>query len=95
MLIDPAPPDRRAPSRPRSAAVSAFLVLALLLVLFLRHDYWNWTTPRPLLLGVIPVGLWWQAVVSLLASGVMWLLVRFAWPEELEELADEPERGEP
>ena len=89
MLIDPSPTERGASTRPRSAGTAALLVLALLLIIFLRHDRWNWTTPRPLLLGVIPVGLWWQAVVSVLASLVMWLLVRFAWPGHLEHLAED------
>ena len=54
-------------------------------VLVLRHDYWNWDTPHPLLFGFLPVGLWWQGMVSVLACGMMWLMVRFAWPGELEE----------
>ena len=57
----------------------------------LRHDYWNWDTPYPLLLGFLPVGLWWQALVSLLACALMWLMVTFAWPQELEDAALEGE----
>ena len=66
-------------------AVAAFLTLIFLLVLFLRHDYWNWDTPGYLLFGVLPIGLWWQAAVTLLASIMMWLMVNLAWPSHLEE----------
>ena len=62
-------------------------MLVALLVLVLRHDYWNWDTPHPLLFGFLPVGLWWQGLVSILAALMMWLMVRFAWPAELEDEA--------
>ena len=83
--------------RPRSGAVIALLALAALIVLVLRHDYWNWDTPHPLLFGFLPVGLWWQGLVSLCASGLLWLMVRFAWPQELEDeaLAAEQKRSDP
>jgi hypothetical protein len=67
--------------------VAAFLTLIFLLVLFLRHDYWNWDTRGYLLFGVLPIGLWWQALVTLLASIMMWLMVTLAWPSHLEESA--------
>ena len=73
------------PSRP--AAV--FLLLAVLLVLFLRNDFWNWNTPGYLLFGFLPVGLWWQGLVSILASILMWLMVRLAWPAHLEQAEHE------
>ena len=72
------------------------LVLVVLIVLVLRHDYWWWEDARPLLFGFLPVGLWWQAVVTLMAGGMMWMLVRFAWPGHLEDEAAEgtaDERG--
>jgi hypothetical protein len=75
----------------RSPAVTAALVAAFLVVVALRHDFWNWHKARPLLLGVIPVGLWWQAIVSILATLLMWLLVRFAWPGHLENVEDHAE----
>jgi hypothetical protein len=63
------------------------LAIVALVVIVLRHDYWNWDTPYPLLLGFLPVGLWWQGLVSLLAAGMMWMMVRFAWPQHLEDEA--------
>ena len=68
-------------------AIAAILTLIFLLVLFLRHDYWNWDTPGYLLFGFLPVGLWWQALVTILASIMMWLMVRLAWPSHLEQQA--------
>jgi hypothetical protein len=87
---DPSPASRH--PRRKSGAVVLLLALAALVVLVLRHDYWNWDTPYPLLFGFLPVGLWWQGLVSLLAAGLMALMVRFAWPGELEEEALEAEK---
>ena len=85
------PPTAATPARPRSVATYAFLTLAAVIVLVMRHDYWNWGTPYPLLFGCLPVALWWQALVSLSACALMWLMVRFAWPQELEHVAIEME----
>ena len=86
-----------APPRSRSTSVLVLLTLAAVTVLILRHDYWNWDTPYPLLFGFLPVGLWWQGLVSILASVLMALMVRFAWPQELEDdaLAAEQKRSTP
>jgi hypothetical protein len=92
LTSDPLDQDTpRRPARRRTPAAIALLTLAAVVVLVLRHDYWNWDTPHPLLFGFLPIGLWWQALVSLLACGLMWLMVTFAWPGELE---DEALRGE-
>lgn len=69
--------------------------LAVGAVVLLRHDYWQWTAVGPVLLGVLPVGLWWQAGVSVLASLAMALMVRWAWPAELEQVAGEPPESGP
>ena len=88
MLIqDPQPPGSSPPHRRRTPATLLLLTLAGLIILVLRHDYWNWDTPYPLLFGFLPVGLWWQGLVSLLAAGLMALMVRLAWPQELEDEA--------
>ena len=65
-------------------AIAVILTLIFLLVLFLRHDYWNWNTPGYLLWDFLPIGLWWQALVTVLASIMMWLTVTLAWPSHLE-----------
>lgn len=69
------------------------LGLLVLLLIVLRNDGWNWRASRPLLLGVIPIGLWWQMMVSLLASAMMALMVRFAWPAHLEHVKPELPSG--
>ena len=91
LTSEPLDPGPRRPARRRSTGTLVLLTLAALIVLVLRHDYWNWNTPHPLLFGFLPVGLWWQALVSLLACALMWLMVRFAWPQELEDAALEVE----
>ena len=87
LTSEPLDSGPRRPARRRTTGTLVLLTLAALTVLILRHDYWNWDTPYPLLLGFLPVGLWWQALVSLLACALMWLMVRFAWPQELEDVA--------
>ena len=62
------------------------LVLVVITVYLLHQDFWNWTRVEPLLFGFLPVGLWYHAAYSLLASVLMWLLVKFAWPKSLEKL---------
>ena len=66
------------------------LTLAVITLLVLRHDYWNWNDVKPI--AFLPIGLWWQILVTLLSSVMMWLLVTFAWPAHLEEQAYEAEQ---
>jgi hypothetical protein len=66
------------------------LTLAVITLVVLRHDFWNWHAVKPI--AFLPIGLWWQIGVTLLSSLVMWLLVTFAWPAHLEEEAYEAER---
>lgn len=54
-------------------------------MLGLHQDFW-FASDRTLVFGVLPVHLAYQAGYSLLAAGVMALLVRRAWPAELERL---------
>jgi hypothetical protein len=64
----------------------ALLLLAVLAVYLIHQDFWNWVQVEPLLFGFLPIGLWYHAAYSLLASALMWLLVKFAWPKSLEEI---------
>ena len=78
-------------TRKRPSSLTIFLLtLAVIVLVILRHDYWNWRVVKPI--GFLPVGLWWQILVTLGASVVMWLLVTFAWPAHLEEEAYQAER---
>jgi hypothetical protein len=69
------------------------LTIILLVVLVLRHDYWQWTAPGYLLFGFLPLALWWQAGVCILASIMMALMVHLAWPGHLEDQVTHPDTG--
>ena len=74
------------------------LALAVFALYVLHQDFWNWRTPYlniPFLgihnvmpFGFVPVGLFYHACFSVACTGLMWLLVRFAWPAHLEEEAE-------
>lgn len=62
------------------------LWLALLVVVLyaLHQDTWFWRAVQPVVLGFLPVGLFYHVCYTLAVCGVMWLLVKFAWPSHLE-----------
>jgi Protein of unknown function (DUF3311) len=60
------------------------LGLATLALYLLHQDFWFWRDARPLVLGFLPIGLFYHAVYCVLAALLMWLLVRHAWPAEFE-----------
>jgi hypothetical protein len=62
----------------------ALLVIAVIVVYVLHQDFWFWRTARPLIFGFIPVGLFYHACFAVLASLLLWLLVKHAWPSHLE-----------
>ena len=64
----------------------SFLSLLVLAVFLLHQDYWNWKKTEPLLFGFLPVGLAYHAGYAILAVVMMALLVKFAWPTELERV---------
>lgn len=62
-----------------------FLLTGAVVVFYLLHqDVWFWDTARPLAFGVLPIGLFYHACYSVGAAVLMWLLVRHAWPAEIE-----------
>ena len=67
------------------------LVLVVVAIYVLHKDFWFWRTARPLIFGFLPVGLFYHALFSVAASGVMWLLVTYAWPSHLEQEIEERE----
>lgn len=66
-----------------------FLALWVLIVFALHQDVWNWKKAEPLLLGLFPPGLTYHLGYSVLAALTMALLVKFAWPADLDENAAE------
>jgi hypothetical protein len=69
------------------------LVLATVAVYALHQDVWFWRTARPLLFGFLPVGLTYHALYTVLASALLGLLVREAWPSRLEKEAEKHGEG--
>ena len=60
------------------------LLYAALAVLFLLHqDFWFWNDGR-MVLG-LPVGLTYHVLYCLAAAAMMALLVKFAWPADVED----------
>ena len=61
------------------------LIWVLVAALLIAHqDFWYWTD-ETLVYGIIPIGLFYHACLSVVA-GVFWFLVcSFAWPKDLEE----------
>ncbi len=63
----------------------AWGVIAVLAVV--HYDFWYWNDDS-VVFGFMPVGLWFHALISLLA-GIAWAgVVAFAWPTWIEEWAD-------
>jgi len=70
------------------------LVIAVLALYALHQDFWFWRTARPLVFGFVPIGLFYQGCFSVAASLLMWLLVKTAWPSQLEDEIETPEPRE-
>ena len=61
------------------------VVYALAAIVYLLHqDLWFWREARPLVFGFMPIGLFYHAVFTLACSGLLALLVKYAWPAHLE-----------
>ena len=57
---------------------------AVLGMTILHQDLWYWRVARPFVLG-LPVGLWYHALYTLAAAGLMAVLVRYLWPEDNQD----------
>ena len=72
----------------------ALLVTVLVLLVYLLHqDFWNWKKTEPLVFGFLPIGLAYHVGYSILASILMAVLVKIAWPKHLEETPSEENRS--
>lgn len=70
----------------------------LLVIMFgalyvLHQDFWFWRTARPLVFGFVPIGLFYHACYTLAIAFALLLLVKHAWPSELEEDAGDGATG--
>jgi hypothetical protein len=72
------------------------LTLVVITVYLLHQDFWNWKKADPLVFGFLPIGLAYHAGYSILAAIMMAVLVKYAWPKELEEAdTDDKKREHP
>lgn len=66
------------------------VVYGLIVLLALLHqDFWWWGSIDPLLFGFIPVGLWYHALVSLLAAALWFAAIKFCWPAGVDDIEAE------
>jgi len=72
------------------------LALTVVALIILHQDFWYWTTADPLVLGFLPIGLFYHACYTLAVALLMWVLVKTAWPAHLEAAADDdsPQQGQ-
>lgn len=57
---------------------------AILLLIVLHHDVWNWDS-RTLIFGIIPLTLFYHVGISIAASVVWFVATRCAWPTDVDE----------
>jgi hypothetical protein len=50
----------------------------------LHQDLWFWREARPLVLGFVPIGLFYHAAYTVAVSAMLWWLVRHHWPAHLD-----------
>lgn len=60
------------------------LTAAVIGLYVLHQDLWFWREARPLVFGFMPIGLFYHVVYTLAVTVVLWLLVRYAWPDHLD-----------
>ena len=62
--------------------------ILFLALLFLHQDFWNWSSEE-MILGGVPIGLFYHALFSLACSGLgAWAVLR-AWPSDWEQCAED------
>ena len=59
-------------------------VLLVVVLYVLHQDVWFWNTARPVVFGILPIGLFYHVAYTLVTALVLWLLVRHHWPADLE-----------
>jgi hypothetical protein len=64
------------------------IVTLVLGIYALHQDFWFWRASEPRLFGFLPPGLWYHGAYTLAISALMVLLIRVAWPSELERRAE-------
>jgi hypothetical protein len=60
------------------------LSITIAVVYLLHQDVWFWRAARPLVFGILPVGLAYHAAYCLGAVVLMWVVTAIAWPADLD-----------
>jgi hypothetical protein len=68
-------------------SIKNVLYAVLVIVYFLHNDLWLWNNPT-LIFG-IPIGLFYHIIFCLVASLIMILLIKYAWPNFVEDMDEE------
>lgn len=71
---------------------SAIFLLIFVVLAVLHQDAWNWSSTY-LVFGFMPLGLAYHALYSLTAALFWGIVIKFAWPEDLEKWAEEGEKN--
>ena len=62
-----------------------FVYSLIVLLAIVHQDFWWWDRIDPLVFGFIPIGLAYQAGVSI-AAAILWAMaVKYCWPTNLED----------
>ncbi len=64
------------------------IYILLVLLVLLHQDFWYWNDPS-LLFGFLPIGLAYHAAFSIVSAVVWGLIMAYAWPEHIDEFANE------
>jgi hypothetical protein len=63
-----------------------FLLFLMILVVYVVHqDIWNWHKTDPMVFGFLPIGLAYHAGYSIVCAVMMAILVKCAWPKDLDD----------
>ncbi|HUQ94413.1 MAG TPA: hypothetical protein VM120_22215 [Bryobacteraceae bacterium] len=73
---------------------NAALIVLTLLYWALHQDVWNWRRAEPFTFGFLPIGLTYHAIYTLGICLLMALLVKLAWPVELEREVEGSREGD-
>lgn len=70
-----------------------FIWFLILVLVVLHQDNWLWDDTT-LVFGFMPIGLFYQACISLAAAFVWYLATLFCWPKEMERQVIAEQEGE-
>jgi len=60
-------------------------------LMYVAHqDLIHWHMAKPMVFGFLPIGLAYHALYSIATAGMMAILVKFAWPKELDKQENAP-----